>query len=84
VFKIFYSNGIYWIGGFNDLIYSIENLITGLLVECPLVVQVQEIVYTGEESLYVKAWQGESLNLCHGSKGPWLKVSLGLLVQHKY
>jgi hypothetical protein len=34
-------------------------------------------VYTGEEPLRIKAWQGESLNLCHGSKGPWLKVSSG-------
>jgi hypothetical protein len=41
-------------------------------------------VYTGEEPLCIKAWQGESLNLCHGSKGPWLKVSSVLLVQHKY
>jgi hypothetical protein len=32
-------------------------------------------MYTGEEPLGIKAWQGESLNLCHGSKGPWLKVS---------
>jgi hypothetical protein len=32
-------------------------------------------MYTGEEPLGIKARQGESLNLCHGSKGPWLKVS---------
>jgi hypothetical protein len=41
-------------------------------------------VYTSEEPLCVKAQQGESLNLCHGSKGLWLKVSSMLLVQHKY
>jgi hypothetical protein len=33
-------------------------------------------VYTGEEPLHIKAWQGESLNLCHSSKGLWLEVSL--------
>jgi hypothetical protein len=38
VFKVFYGDGIYRICGFNDVIYSIKNLITGLLVECPLVV----------------------------------------------
>jgi hypothetical protein len=38
MFKIFYGDGVYWICGFNDVIYLIENLITGLLVECPLVV----------------------------------------------
>jgi hypothetical protein len=32
-------------------------------------------MYTGEEPLGVEAQQGESLNLCHGSKGPWLEVS---------
>jgi hypothetical protein len=32
-------------------------------------------VYTGEEPLRIKARQGESLNLCHSSKGPWLEVS---------
>jgi hypothetical protein len=40
VFKVFYCNSIYWIGGFNDLIYPIKNVIAGLLVECLLVVQV--------------------------------------------
>jgi hypothetical protein len=33
-------------------------------------------MYTGEEPLGVKAQQGESLNLCHSSKGPWLEVSV--------
>jgi hypothetical protein len=35
-------------------------------------------VYTGEEPLGVKAQQGESLNLCHGSKGLWLEVSFNV------
>jgi hypothetical protein len=35
-------------------------------------------LYTGEEPLCVEAWQGESLNLCHSSKGPWLKVSFNV------
>jgi hypothetical protein len=35
-------------------------------------------VYTGEEPLGIKAWQGESLNLCHSSKGPWLEVSFSV------
>jgi hypothetical protein len=35
-------------------------------------------MYTGEEPLRIKAWQGESLNLCHGSKGPWLEVSFNV------
>jgi hypothetical protein len=35
-------------------------------------------MYTGEEPLCVKARQGESLNLCHGSKGPWLEVSFNV------
>jgi hypothetical protein len=38
MFKVFYSNGIYWIGGFNDLIYLIKDVIAGLLVERLLVV----------------------------------------------
>jgi hypothetical protein len=35
-------------------------------------------VHAGEEPLCIKAWQGESLNLCHSSKGPWLEVSSGV------
>jgi hypothetical protein len=33
-------------------------------------------MHTSEEPLGIKARQGESLNLCHSSKGPWLKVSV--------
>jgi hypothetical protein len=32
-------------------------------------------MYTGKEPLGIKAQQGESLNLCYSSKGPWLEVS---------
>jgi hypothetical protein len=35
-------------------------------------------MHTSEEPLGVKARQGESLNLCHSSKGPWLKVSVNV------
>jgi hypothetical protein len=38
MFKIFYGDGIYQICSFDDVIYLIENLVTGLLVEHPLVV----------------------------------------------
>jgi hypothetical protein len=33
-------------------------------------------MHTIEEPLGIKARQDESLNLCHGSKGPWLEVSV--------
>jgi hypothetical protein len=38
MFKISYGNGIHWVGGFDDLIYSIKDLIAGLLVESLLVI----------------------------------------------
>jgi hypothetical protein len=57
MFKIFNSNGVYWVGCFNDLIYSIENLITGCLIKASLVVEVEEIMDTGEESLGIEARQ---------------------------
>jgi hypothetical protein len=82
--KIFDGNGIYWISCLDDLVYLIENLITGFLIEVLLMVEIEEIMDVCKESLGVEAWQFESLNLCHSSKGPWLKVSSMLLVQHKY
>jgi hypothetical protein len=78
MFQIFYGNCVHWIGSLNDLVYSIKNLIAGLLIECSLVVQVQEVVYTSKEPLCIKVQQCESLNLCHGSKGPWLEVSFNV------
>jgi hypothetical protein len=40
MFEVFDGSGVYWICGFDDLIYSIKDVITGLLIECLLVVQV--------------------------------------------
>jgi hypothetical protein len=75
VLKIFNRDDVYWIGCLNDFVYLIENLITGCLIEVLLVVKVEEIMDGSKESLGVEAWQFVSLNLCHGSKGLWLKVS---------
>jgi hypothetical protein len=84
MFKVSNGNGVHWVGRFNDLVYLIENLITSCLIKAALVVEIEEVMDTCEESLGIEAWQFESLNLCHGSKGPWLEVSSMLLVQHKY
>jgi hypothetical protein len=40
VFKIFDGNGIHWICGLDNLIYSIKNLIAGLLVERSLMMEI--------------------------------------------
>jgi hypothetical protein len=47
------SVSIYWVGGFNDFVNAIKNLITYYLVECSLVVEVKEIVNASEEPLHV-------------------------------
>jgi hypothetical protein len=61
VFKVFDCNGIYWVGGFDDLVDSIENVVTCLLVECSLMVEIEEVVNTNEEPLCVEVQQfGES------------------------
>jgi hypothetical protein len=73
--KIFNHNSIYWVGCLDDFVYLIENLIAGCLIEVLLVVKVKEIMDACKESLGIEARQFESLNLCHSSKGPWLKVS---------
>jgi hypothetical protein len=75
---MFDGNSIYWVSHLNDFIYSIENLITGCLIEVSLVVKIVEIMDTYKESLGIEARQFESLNLCHSSKGLWLKVSLSV------
>jgi hypothetical protein len=80
MFKIFNGNGVYWVCCFDDLIDSVKDAIACLLIEGVLIMEVEEIVNTGEEPLCVEVWQFESLNLCHSSKGPWLKVSSMLLV----
>jgi hypothetical protein len=38
MFKVFDCNGIHWVCCFDDLVYAIKNLITGLLVEGLLLV----------------------------------------------
>jgi hypothetical protein len=40
MFKVFDCDGVYQVRCLDDLIYLIKNLITSLLVECLLVVQV--------------------------------------------
>jgi hypothetical protein len=57
MFKVFKGNSIYWVSCFNDLVYSIENLITGCLTKASLVVEVEEIMDACEESLGIEAQQ---------------------------
>jgi hypothetical protein len=76
MFEVFDSNGVHWVSGLDYFIDTVENLIACFLIEGSLMVEIEEVVNTGEEPVCVEAWQFESLNLCHGSKGLWLEVSL--------
>jgi hypothetical protein len=57
VFKVFNGNSIHWVGGFNDLVYSIKNLIASCLIKASLVVEIEEVVDASEESLGIEARQ---------------------------
>jgi hypothetical protein len=84
MFEILDGNGVYWVRCFDDFVDTVENAITCFLIEGALMMEVEEVVNTGEEPLCVEVQQFVSLNLCHSSKGLWLEVSSMLLVQHKY
>jgi hypothetical protein len=57
VFKVFDSNGIYWVHCFDDFVYTIKNLVTSYLIEVLLVVEVEEVMDAGEEPLGVEVRQ---------------------------
>jgi hypothetical protein len=55
--QVFDGNGIYWVSCLDNFVYAIENLITGHLIKGSLVVEIEEVMDTGEEPLGVEVWQ---------------------------
>jgi hypothetical protein len=71
--KVFNGDGIYWISCLDNFIFAIENLITGCLVKGLLMMEIQEVMDTGEEPLGIEVRQfGVSTYVTvprdHGSK----------------
>jgi hypothetical protein len=55
MFKIFNGNGVYWIHHFDNLVDAIKDVITCFLIKGSLVMEIEEVVDTGEELLCIEA-----------------------------